>query len=289
MTICYFSATGNCLSVARHIAEHAKAELISIPALIDQPKIDIADRYIGIVFPTYIVAFSGIPLIIERFIGRLENIGSKYLFAVCTCGGYELVNAYPTLRALKRVIRSAGGRLAAGYTVRLPMNNLDYGHIPIPINKDTDTIIARSRKRLASVVKRIATRKPDPYRAWKAVFNLLLTPMYRMMQKPVLKYFRDYARVPADSPLTYRELVPLSDKSITVNDRCNGCGTCVRVCPVGNIMMVKKKPEWQHHCEMCFACDEWCPQWAVRHWSRGEGVKYHYPGMKAKDFIINCN
>jgi formate hydrogenlyase subunit 6/NADH:ubiquinone oxidoreductase subunit I/flavodoxin len=287
MTICYFSATGNCLSAARHIAEKTHAALASIPAIIDQDKIQIDDDRIGIVFPAYIPALSGVPLIIERFINKLEAISSKYLFAVCTCGGYQLVNAFPALRTLKRMIRSAGGKLSAGYTVRLPMNNLDYDHIPVPINKDTETIIARSRGRLAAITKQIIKRQPDPFRAWKSFFNLLLAPMYRMMRKPVMALFRIYAQVPADSPLTYRELVPLTDKSITVGDRCNGCATCARVCPVGNIKMISDRPVWQHHCEMCFACDEWCPQKAVQHWSRAAGVKYRHPGVKVKDFMMN--
>jgi MinD superfamily P-loop ATPase len=70
-----------------------------------------------------------------------------------------------------------------------------------------------------------------------------------------------------------------------VDEKCTGCGTCAKVCPVNNIKIVDKRPEFQHKCEMCFACDEWCPSNAIHHWSRSEGVKYHHPDVSISDMI----
>ena len=49
MTVCYFSATGNCLYVARRIG----GTLLSIPQLMRQETIEIADEAVGIVCPVY--------------------------------------------------------------------------------------------------------------------------------------------------------------------------------------------------------------------------------------------
>jgi MinD superfamily P-loop ATPase len=80
-------------------------------------------------------------------------------------------------------------------------------------------------------------------------------------------------------------LIPITDKSIVVDEKCNGCGICVKVCPVNNIKIIDKRPELQHRCEMCFACDEWCPSNAIHHWSRSEGTKYHHPEVKIADMF----
>jgi MinD superfamily P-loop ATPase len=88
-----------------------------------------------------------------------------------------------------------------------------------------------------------------------------------------------------DTKLNYFELIPLTDKSIIVDEKCISCGTCAKVCPVNNIKIIDEKPQFQHRCEMCFACDEWCPSTAIHHWGRSEGVKYHHPEVKTSDMI----
>ena len=49
MTICYFTATGNCLYVARRIG----GTLLSIPQLMRQERIEIEDDAVGVVCPVY--------------------------------------------------------------------------------------------------------------------------------------------------------------------------------------------------------------------------------------------
>ena len=49
MTILYFSATGNCLSVAKRIG----GELLSIPKLVKENRYEISDDVIGVIAPTY--------------------------------------------------------------------------------------------------------------------------------------------------------------------------------------------------------------------------------------------
>lgn len=124
--IYYFSGTGNSLAVARDITEKIHGKLISIPSVMDQQSIEIEADNIGIVFPCYLAQLYGVPLIVERFVRKLENIESKYIFAVCTCGGFESVNALPTLKNLSKIVKSMGGKLTAEFSIKLPMNNLTY-------------------------------------------------------------------------------------------------------------------------------------------------------------------
>ncbi|TYQ18121.1 UNVERIFIED_CONTAM: 4Fe-4S binding protein [Acetivibrio alkalicellulosi] len=285
MKIYYFSGTGNSYVVAKDIANKLKADLIPIAEVINIDKIYINADSIGIIFPSYLAPLAGIPLIVEQFIRKIINIKSIHIFAVCTCGGYECVNALPSLKKLEQVIRSCGGKLSADYSTRLPMNNLDYDHIPIPINRNHETIINRSKIKVDNICYRIKKKKGTKYKVVKILFNLVMTPLYKLMQQPVTNDLKKKAKEPLDTQLKYYELIPLTDKSILVNEKCNGCGICKKVCPVNNIIIVNSKPEFQHRCQMCFACDEWCPSSAIQHWSRSESVKYHHPDVTISDIL----
>ena len=87
MKIYYFSGTGNSYAVARDIADKLNAELISIPKVMNIDNIHIDADSIGIVFPSYLAPFTGLPLIVERFVKKIDNIEALHIFAVCTCGG----------------------------------------------------------------------------------------------------------------------------------------------------------------------------------------------------------
>jgi ferredoxin len=54
------------------------------------------------------------------------------------------------------------------------------------------------------------------------------------------------------------------DRIFSITKNCTSCGTCIAVCPVGNIKMIGKKPAWKYHCELCLACIRTCPAQAIR-------------------------
>jgi Pyruvate/2-oxoacid:ferredoxin oxidoreductase delta subunit/flavodoxin len=281
----YFSGTGNSLAVAKDIARSMQATVKPIAAFRNSKSIVTEADVIGVVFPAYMAHLSGVPLMVERFIRRLSNIGSKYLFAVCTCGGHEDFNALPASRNLARLVRSAGGRIAAEFSIRLPMNTLDYSHIPVPIDKDQGRMFQQCESKILEICQTVGRRGKNPYRIRKAIQNWLMTPLYRMLQTLYYQDLRRKAKEPTDSSLRFEELVPLTDKSIYTDDQCQGCGTCARLCPAGNIAMIEGKPTWQHHCEICLACAEWCPNLAIHHGYREYGKTYRHPRVKLQDML----
>jgi ferredoxin len=196
------------------------------------------------------------------------------------------VNALPTLRNLSKVIKSKGGKLSGEFSVRLPPNNLDFDHVPVPLERNLDIIFKKAHVKIDAICQRIIEKKNTRFGVLKSIINFLLFPMYAMMHTHIEKSLKPIAKVPADSTLTFHELIQLTDNSIRINDKCNGCGICAKACPVRNILIIDRKPVWQHHCEMCFACDEWCPQRAIHHWGKMEGKNYHHPNIKITDMFM---
>ena len=95
MTICYFTASGNCLYVARRIG----GTLRSIPQLMRQDKIEIEDDAVGIVCPVYAVE---LPFMIVDFMKRAD-IKTDYFFFILTCGyGYEVSLGHAEVAARER-------------------------------------------------------------------------------------------------------------------------------------------------------------------------------------------
>ncbi|MBQ4089490.1 MAG: EFR1 family ferrodoxin [Clostridia bacterium] len=75
-------------------------------------------------------------------------------------------------------------------------------------------------------------------------------------------------------------------RGIVADENCVGCGTCVKVCPMGNIRIVDGHAEIGDDCSTCLACFHWCPKEAI--WmSKQEGIerrsKYRHPDVTLED------
>ena len=72
MTVCYFTASGNCLYVARKIG----GTLLSIPQLMRQNEIVIEDDAVGVVCPVY---NAEMPMMVREFM-RKASIKNRVFF-----------------------------------------------------------------------------------------------------------------------------------------------------------------------------------------------------------------
>ncbi len=267
--IYYFTGTGNSLTVARELAPIINAKLIPIASVIGKKSITTNADAIGIIFPVYYV---DLPVIVKNFAGKLENINDKYIFAVCTYGG----GAGCSLESLSRIISSGGGELSAMFGVHMPQNAF------FKPWENKKKVFECSRRKIEIIGRKINQKKKGKLLIDK-IARFLLLPV----EKPAKKLFRNYLEKTCHSAeLSNDELIHMLDKNFQVNERCTGCGTCSKVCPVNNIKIKEKKPVWLNHCENCLACCHWCPEKAILGGiSPPKNYRYRHPDIKISDII----
>lgn len=252
----YFSATGNSLIVAKDIAAGLpEAQIFSIPQVING-SIDLEVDNIGLIFPVF---YSGIPRMLSDFIKRLDPDKVKYIFAVCTYGGLPANTLLETQEQLKAV----GIPLNAGYAVQMPGNYIvKYGAYK---KEKQEKMFLKENDTIRIIIKDIENQISNKV----SQSNFLVNKIGRSIYKSKLPQF------------------PTFDINFTVNEKCNGCSICERVCPARDIRMTDHKPEWLGNCEHCMACLQWCPKEAIQYSSKTAGRKrYRHPDVNAEDLFI---
>jgi len=250
--IYYFTGTGNSLAAAKKIAAATgDCELVPIASL-EKTSGDIvpqAER-VGIVCPDY---FSGVPLMVASFTGRLDPAAVTYLFAVVTHGGG---GESASLRQLDTILRKRKGRgLDAGFGVVMPGNYIMM--YESPKGKEREEILAKADEAIAGITGPVSRceRRDLPSSLIPRILFALAYP-----------WFRSHART--------------DDKKFSVTDKCTSCGTCVAICPAKNIELVGGKPVFMHHCELCCGCIHTCPVQAIQAGARTEKwQRYRNPSV----------
>lgn len=254
-TIFYYTGTGNSLWAARALArELGNTELISMTSgNIKLHEIDAS--VIGLVFPVHIW---GVPHRVLEFLDQLEEMSPQYIFAVASNGG-QVSN---TLVQLQNVMKSKGLVLSSGWSIVLPSNYIPWGG-PGSVEKQNELFAAASAK-IPIMAQGIHSR---------AEMQMEKGPLW---QRIIFSWLYN---------LSYTQ-VPRMDAKFMVDERCNNCGICIKLCPNNNIIMLNEKLIWQNHCEQCLACIQWCPQEALQYGKKTAAYsRYHHPEINVKDLL----
>lgn len=260
-TLFYFSATGNSLSLTRNLAnELGNCEIVSIAKAVNSETIKVINPRIGIVFPVFAW---GMPRIVEEFVGKLSFSGKPYIFAIATCVAIQ----GNTLKDLKKALRIKGADLNAGFAIKdgrsslMKLNSLD--NIIIKLDRHRLRIKNANERmpELVSKIERLDSHKPETS-TWTA--NMFGSMFHGL----AVKNFKNM------------------DSSFTVDDSCKGCGNCAKLCPRSNIVIENGRPVFLHNCELCHACIQWCPNFAIKHPNFDNSLKqYRNHAIRTNDML----
>jgi ferredoxin/protein involved in ribonucleotide reduction len=248
MKIFYFSSTGNNLYIAKRLGGQA----YSIPKLLNSAdELTFEDESIGIVFPCY---YLGVPRIVKEFIGKVK-LKSNYLFAIESFGNMSL----GTVNQFFSLTKKYGINLSYLNEICMVDN-----YIPLfDMNKQKSTASGKHiEENLKQLIDDILQKKQ--YIKKKSVCNSAFT------------YFAQHF---------YKFNTRKADSRFTVENTCNSCGICQRVCPVNNIK-VTTRPEFQHHCDECFSCTHNCPQNAIRVKGEKSRARFVNEHVTVKEIIV---
>lgn len=263
MKILYFTATGNSLYIAKSIG----GELISIPKMDKEGTYKFEDDKIGIVFPLH---GWGVPSYVAEFL-RKASFKCNYLFAVTTYGMYSGAVA----KHLIDIGNQSGYQFDYINKIRMVDNYLPAFDMKKEIKNEYKKEI---EKQIVKVKNDI-----DASKKWilnegfigKTAFNYMMSRENKPFSKNKIKIH------------VYGEGI---NNYLIVEDSCNQCGTCKRVCPVENIEMNNENGKiiLRDKCFMCLACVHHCPKNAIH--LRGEISRDRYINshIKLKE-IIDAN
>lgn len=259
-TIVYFTGTGNSLKVAKDIgSEMEDFHLCKVSQFINEKEIKVKSKFLGIVFPVY---YARMPLIMEEFVRKLKISGDTYVFAAATYAGAPA----QALMKLDNILQDKKSKLSSGFLFRMPGNNIFA--LNTKAKEKQNKIFEMEEKKVNKVCKLIRKREKLKPETSKLVFDTVIDKIFIKTTDKIMGNLH------------------MRDERFWVNEKCNGCGLCEKICPVSNIEFNLKKPTWEHKCEQCAACIQCCPNQAIQWGDKTlKRSRYRNPNVKISELI----
>ena len=142
------------------------------------------------------MSYRGLVLVIENDVFKFVNIGSKYIFAVCTHSGMPGT----TIENLNKIIKSQGGTLSAGFTLKT------YNYTPSVAEKLKQSIFhheidtnderlrvrweknaTQQKKKIEVICNYIKNKKHGVFETRNFLNKVINAPFLFLLIKPVFK------------------------------------------------------------------------------------------------------
>lgn len=264
-TICVFSGTGTSLAAAEKIRNNfPDTDILSIAECMqyNNEKITLTAKRIGFIFPCY---YNNIPNLVRQFVQRLDISQAEYIFAIVTAGGsFGLC-----FESLQEELRPKQKKLNYGSALFFSSNYIEawYYAFVSKHGKRQEKALTKFWTQLTEISENITDWKEHIPKS----SNLINAISSKLQSKKLSNDTR------------------LWDRDFQADEQCIHCGVCSKVCLVSNIVMLNKKPTFQHNCQRCMACIQYCPKQAIRIKKKSihKPRYYHpdYPAIRMAQFI----
>ncbi len=231
----YLSGTGNtkhCIEKLTNLLDDsAKVIPLESTDIIEEIK---RNKTIILGYPTQ---FSNAPYMVRDFINRNKPLWSgKEILCVATMGAFSGDGAGCTARLLKK----HGAVILGGLHIKMPDSVCDSKLLKKSIEQNKE-IVLRADKKIEFVAQQIKLGKypKDGITLISHIIGLLGQRLW-----------------------FYGKTTGYTDK-LKISENCSGCGVCVSLCPMKNILIQNGKAVAGKRCTMCYRCISHCPQKAI--------------------------
>jgi flavodoxin/Pyruvate/2-oxoacid:ferredoxin oxidoreductase delta subunit len=240
--ILYFSQNGTTARVAEFIAAGLstagyQSDLYNIKDR--QPPDPCEYDLLGIGSPVY---YFKPPFNVMNYLNHLPNLGGLPFFVFVLHGTYR----FDTGNQLRIALALKGAREVGyfhSYGVDFFLAYLKEGYLFSPDHPTAEELAQAEtfgREVADNVTSKLYTR-PEDYQP--------ISPIYRLQRFLTNRWLTNH----------------IYSRLISVNkNKCNACGICVKLCPMGNITKDKSgRPIWGRNCILCLTCEMNCSKDAI--------------------------
>ena len=255
LTLYYFSGTGNALSAARWIVEHARqrgleTELVNVEGLVAPAASEPTGKaLVGFCYPTH--GFAP-PWLMLKFFFRFPRLRRADVFFLNTRGGFR-VGAFhrgPGLSGIAMWLPMVlfwlrGYRVVGSLPLDMPHSWVSFFW---PNSQPGVRIITERCRRIVgdACARMLVGRRYFRWSVW-------LTLPLDLAIAPISLLYLCFGRFALA-------------KTLYASYTCNACRLCEQHCPVGAIEIKHGRPYWKLTCESCMRCMNLCPKRSIQSW-----------------------
>lgn len=231
----YLSGTGNTKHCIEKLMESLDQSAQTLPMEGKETTNLLAQHdFIVLAYP---VQFSNVPVMVRDFIKDHSALWKgKTVFCLATMGLFSGDGAGCSARLLKKY----GAKVVGGLHIRMPDSVCDVKLLKKSLEKNREIIRVADRKIENSVGKMKQGKYPkDGLHFYDRIAGLLCQRLWY-----------------------YGKTKDYSDK-LKISKACTGCGLCVSLCPMENLVIKNSKATAGSRCTMCYRCISSCPHQAI--------------------------
>lgn len=257
LSIFFFSGSGNTEHVANlfhsELSKNFDVRLINIDNVMrkDEKFADDFDKA-GLIYPVHAL---NAPKNVIKFLKKNLPKGKNRSFFIVKSPGDPFFNGGAT-HELRKILSKKRYEVMQEETIVMPAN-VFAGYRDEFIKK----ILVTAQKRVVDLSKKIVANR----------VSLHKNPLWLRFSTWFFSRLESFGS-------------PIFGKDLKINDNCNSCGLCKKICPMSNIKLIDGKPNFGWKCIICMRCIYKCPQDAISPGIFGFfKVKEYYNINKFKD------